>query len=78
MSAAFGCHTCGRIDTGPFVWVAKRRSIRHEREAHGFSFYDPDPVRAHIAAAAREEEVRRAVEEINRDREATRRDEDES
>lgn len=37
---AWGCHQCGRIDHAPWLWLARRRSIRHERKAHGRSAYD--------------------------------------
>lgn len=34
------CHQCGRVDRGFWLWLARRRSIRHERSAHGRSVYD--------------------------------------
>src|SRR5689334_18459401 len=44
-AASWGCHTCANrgdrtFHHAPFVWLAKRQSIRHERAAHGFSVYD--------------------------------------
>jgi hypothetical protein len=37
--ASWICHTCERIDTGFFLWLARRHSIRHELKQHGFSHY---------------------------------------
>lgn len=40
VSASWGCHTCGKVERSIFLWLARRRSMRHERKAHGFSVYD--------------------------------------